>query len=104
MSNGAGKFSPFPKMSSTAGNEWSNCRFVGTAYNECVQLKHNLDNITSQKWGARHIGEPHDHKSGGGLEPLGPIGVYAYGYNNSKMSFPTLLDVYIMSLAILLLV
>jgi len=40
-------------------------------------LKHNLDNITSQKWGARHIGEPHDHKSGG-LEPLGPIGVYAY--------------------------
>ena len=25
----------------------------------------------------RHIGEPHDHKSGG-LEPLGPIGVYAY--------------------------
>ena len=28
--------------------------------------------------GARHIGEPHDHKSGGGLEPLGPIGVYAY--------------------------
>jgi len=42
-------------------------------------LKHNLDNITSQKWGARHIGEPHDHKSGGGLEPLGPIGVYACG-------------------------
>jgi len=41
-------------------------------------LKHNLDNITSQKWGARHIGEPHDHKRGG-LEPLGPIGVYAYG-------------------------
>jgi len=40
-------------------------------------LKHNLDNITSQKWGARHICEPHDHKSGG-LEPLGPIGVYAY--------------------------
>ena len=40
-------------------------------------MKHNLDNITSQKWGARHIGEPHDHKSGG-LEPLGPIGVYAY--------------------------
>jgi len=30
--------------------------------------------------GARHIGEPHDHKSGGGLEPLGPIGVYAYGH------------------------
>ena len=30
------------------------------------------------KVGARHIGEPHDHKSGGGLEPLGPIGVYAY--------------------------
>jgi len=29
--------------------------------------------------GARHIGEPHDHKSGGGLEPLGPIGVSAYG-------------------------
>ena len=29
------------------------------------------------KVGARHIGEPHDHKSGG-LEPLGPIGVYAY--------------------------
>ena len=28
--------------------------------------------------GARYIGEPHDHKSGGGLEPLGPIGVYAY--------------------------
>jgi len=28
--------------------------------------------------GARHICEPHDHKSGGGLEPLGPIGVYAY--------------------------
>jgi len=43
-------------------------------------LKHNLDNITSQKWGARHIGEPHDHKSGG-LEPLGPIGVYAYAYS-----------------------
>ena len=42
-------------------------------------LKHNLDNITSQKWGgARHIGEPHDHKLGGGLEPLGPIGVHAY--------------------------
>ena len=40
-------------------------------------MKHNLDNITSQKWGARHICEPHDHKSGG-LEPLGPIGVYAY--------------------------
>jgi len=32
----------------------------------------------SQKWGARHIGEPHDHKSGGGLESLGPTGVYAY--------------------------
>jgi len=29
--------------------------------------------------GPRHIGEPHDHKSGG-LEPLGPIGVYAYVY------------------------
>jgi len=26
----------------------------------------------------RHIGEPHDHKSGG-LEPLDPIGVYVYG-------------------------
>jgi len=25
---GAGKFSPFPKMSSTAGNESSNCQFV----------------------------------------------------------------------------
>jgi len=46
-------------------------------------LKHNLDNITSQKWGARHIGEPHDHKSGG-LEPLGPIGVYAYGYRQTQ--------------------
>ena len=32
-------------------------------------------------WGARHIGEPHNHKSGGGLEPLGPIGVYAYVRN-----------------------
>ena len=33
---------------------------------QCEQLKHNLDNISSQKWGgARHIGEPHDHKSGG---------------------------------------
>ena len=31
MSNGAGKFSPFPTMPSTAGNEWSNCRFVGIA-------------------------------------------------------------------------
>ena len=30
-SNGAGKFSPFLKMSSTAGNEWSNWRFVGIA-------------------------------------------------------------------------
>ena len=33
--------------------------------------------------GARHIGEPHDHKSGG-LEPLGPIGVYAYGPDETK--------------------
>jgi len=24
------------------------------------------------------LGEPHDHESVGGLEPLGPIGVYAY--------------------------
>ena len=33
-----------------------------------------------KKWGgARHMGEPRDHKSGG-LEPLGPIGVYAYAY------------------------
>ena len=31
MSNGAGKFSRFPKMSSTAGNESSNCWFVGIA-------------------------------------------------------------------------
>ena len=30
------------------------------------------------KVGARHIGEPNDHKSGG--EPLGPMGVYAYVY------------------------
>jgi len=41
-------------------------------------MKRNLDNITSQKWGARHIGELQDHRSGGGLEPLDPIGVYAY--------------------------
>ena len=46
-------------------------------------MKHNLDNITSQKWGNRHIGEPHDHKNGG-LEPPGPIGVYAYGYQKGK--------------------
>jgi len=32
--------------------------------------------------GARHVGEPHDHKSGG-LDPLGPIGVYAYVCNLS---------------------
>ena len=49
-------------------------------------MKHNLDNITSQKWGARHICEPHDHKSGG-LEPLGPIGVYAYDYSCQKRIF-----------------
>jgi len=48
-------------------------------------LKHNLDNITSQKWGARHVGEPHDHKSGG-LEPLGPIGVYAYALRSVECS------------------
>ena len=42
------------------------------------------------KVGARHIGEPHDHKSGG-LEPLGPIGVYAYasGYTISGCNQPT---------------
>jgi len=34
------------------------------------------------KVGARRIGEPHDHKSGG-LEPLGPIGVYAYALGDS---------------------
>ena len=37
-----------------------------------------IKTISRHKSGARHIGEPHDHKSGGGLEPLGPIGVYAY--------------------------
>ena len=43
------------------------------------------------KVAARHIGEPHDHKSGGGLEPLGPIGVYAYANNitNSVLNNPT---------------
>ena len=46
-------------------------------------MKHNLENITSQKWGARHIGEPHDHKSGG-YEPLGQIGVYAYARLDRK--------------------
>ena len=73
MSNGACKFSPFLKMSSTAGNG------LTVDLSALCKLKHNLDNITSQKWGgARHIGEPLDHKCGGGLEPLGPIGVYAY--------------------------
>ena len=55
--------------------------------NQCKQLKHNLDNITSQKWGTRDIGEPHNHKSGG-LEPLGPIGVYAYGSSTSHSGTP----------------
>ena len=41
------------------------------------------------KVGARHIGEPHDHKSGG-LEPLGPIGVYAYAYTTQALSIPFL--------------
>ena len=59
-------------MSSTAGNG------LTVDLSALRKLKHNLDNITSQKWGARHIGEPLDHKCGGGLEPLGPIGVYAY--------------------------
>jgi len=58
-------------MSSTAANG------LTVDLSALRKLKHNLDNITSQKWGARHIGEPLDHKCGG-LEPLGPIGVYAY--------------------------
>ena len=61
-------------MSSTAGND------LTVDLSALRKLKHTLDNITLQKWGggARHIGEPLDHKCGG-LEPLGPIGVYAYG-------------------------
>ena len=75
MSNGACKFSPFLEMSSTAGNEWSNCQ-------HCVKQVQTIETQFRQyhvtKVGGRHICEPHDHKSGG-LEPLGPIGVYAYG-------------------------
>ena len=42
-------------------------------------MKHNLDNITSQKWGGLVIyASPMIIKVGGGLEPLGPIAVYAY--------------------------
>ena len=75
MPNGACKFSPFLKMSSTAGNDWSNCQY-------CVKPVQTLETQFRQYHvtkvgGARHICEPHDHKSGG-LEPLGPIGVYAY--------------------------
>ena len=63
MSNGACKFSPFLKMSSNAGNG------LTVDLSALRKLKHNLDNITSQKWGARHIGEPLDHKCGGCLSP-----------------------------------
>ena len=44
-------------------------------------MKHNLDNITSQKWGVVIYASPMIIKVGGGLEPLGPIGVYAYEFS-----------------------
>jgi len=73
MSNGACKFSPFLKMSSTAGNEWSNCQ-------HCVKPVQTIETQFRQyhvtKVGARHICEPHDHKSGGG-------GAWAPGPNRS---------------------
>ena len=76
MSNGACKFSPFLKMSSTAGNEWSNCQ-------HCVKPVQTIETQFRQY---------HVTKVGGsiviyaspmiikvwGVEPLGPIGVYAY--------------------------
>ena len=77
MSNGACKFSPFLKMSSTAGNEWSNCQ-------HCVKRVQTIETQFRQYHVTKVVGSSyrraHDHISGGGLEPLGPIGVYAYGY------------------------
>ena len=70
MSNGACKFSPFLEMSSTAGNEWSNCQ-------HCVKPVRTTETQLRQYHvtkvgGARHIGEPHDHKSGGEAWAPGP--------------------------------
>jgi len=77
MSNGACKFSPFLKMSSTAGNEWSNCQ-------HCVKPVQTIETQFRQyhvtKVGGLVIyASPMIIKVGGGLEPLSPIGVYAYG-------------------------
>jgi len=59
-------------------------RMNGLTVDLSALRKTSANNIETQsrryhvtKVEARHIGEPRDHKSGG-LEPLGPLGVYAY--------------------------
>ena len=75
MSNGACKFSPFLKMSSTAGDEWSNCQ-------HCVKQVQTIETQFRQyhvtKVGGLVIYASPMIIKVGGLEPLGPIGVYAY--------------------------
>ena len=85
MSNGAGKFSPFLKMSSTAGNEWSNCQHYVKPV-QTIETQFRQYHVTKVRGGLVIYASPMIIKVGG-LEPLGPVGVYAYDCDSRKLYF-----------------